>query len=101
MPFLTGENKARPHETLYWRFGNQWAVRHGDMKLVQAKDGGPKPLLIDLAADIGESRDLTAEQPERAAELLALYQRWDAEQAAPTGGQEKAGRRGKRRMRAE
>ena len=34
LPYLTGKNEARPHETLYWRFGNQWAIRHGDWKLV-------------------------------------------------------------------
>ena len=33
-PFVTGANPARPHPTLYWRYGAQWAVRHGDLKLV-------------------------------------------------------------------
>ncbi len=33
-PYLLGQNATRPHETLYWRYGEQWAVRHADWKLV-------------------------------------------------------------------
>ena len=50
-PFLTGANSARPHETLYWRYGPQWAVRHGDLKLVVSKGGSGKPELYDLWLD--------------------------------------------------
>ena len=38
-PYLTGERSDRPHETLYWRFGDQWAVRHGDWKLLVGRGG--------------------------------------------------------------
>jgi arylsulfatase A-like enzyme len=34
VPFLTGKATGRPHETMFWRFGDQWAVRNGDWKLV-------------------------------------------------------------------
>jgi arylsulfatase A-like enzyme len=82
LPYLTGEKSDRPHETLYWRFGPQWAVRHGDFKLV--KGNGQETLgLYNLAADIGESKDLAAAQPEKAAELKALYDKWNAEQSEP------------------
>ncbi len=91
LPFLTGENKGRPHETLYWRFGEQWAIRHGDWKLVKGNGGGPEPLLANLANDIAESKDLSAEQREKAKELKALWDKWNAEQAAPVAGKE-AGR---------
>ena len=37
LPYLTGKNTGKPHETLYWRFGEQWAIRHGDWKLVVAQ----------------------------------------------------------------
>jgi arylsulfatase A-like enzyme len=83
LPYLTGENKARPHETLYWRFGPQWAVRHGDFKLVVAKGGSGQPELYDLAADIGESKDLAKDQPEKVKELQSLYDAWNKEQAEP------------------
>jgi arylsulfatase A-like enzyme len=82
LPHLTGKNAERPHETLYWRFGPQWAVRHGDYKLVKG-NGQETPGLYNLAADIGESKDLAAAEADKAAELKALYDKWDAEQADP------------------
>ena len=84
MPFLTGANKSRPHETLYWRFGKQWAVRQGDMKLVVANGGSGQPELYDLAADFGESKDLASAQPEKVKELQSLWNTWSAEQADPS-----------------
>lgn len=100
MPFLTGENKERPHETLYWRFGDQMAVRHGDMKLVKGNGGGPAPELYNLAADISESKDLAGELPDKAAELKALWDKWNAEQAPSNAPKEKDGqapKKGKRK----
>lgn len=88
LPYLKGENAARPHETLYWRFGDQWAVRHGDLKLVVGNGGGTEPELYDLAADIGESKNLASEKPEEAKQLLALWQTWNAEQAPSAAGKE-------------
>ena len=83
LPYLTGANKGRPHETLYWRFGPQWAVRQGDMKLVVSKGGSGQPELYNLADDFAESKDLAAAQPEKAKELQALWNKWSAEQAEP------------------
>jgi arylsulfatase A-like enzyme len=94
LPYLTGENlaggnKAKPHETLYWRFGEQWAIRHGDWKLVV----GNEPMnpatkqksaeLINLAADLSETKNLAAEQPAKVKELQMLYAAWNAEQKDP------------------
>ena len=45
LPYLEGKNTAAPHETLYWRFGEQMAIRQGDWKLVRydpAADGEAK-----------------------------------------------------------
>ncbi len=82
LPFLTGANTGRPHETLTWRFGQQWAIRHGDWKLVASRiDGNDQPRLFNLAEDIGEAKDLAASQPEKAKELKAIWDRWNAEQA--------------------
>ncbi|MFO0891918.1 MAG: sulfatase-like hydrolase/transferase [Isosphaeraceae bacterium] len=83
LPFLKGDRTDRPHETLFWRFGSQWAIRHGDWKLVVAREGTGKPELYDLAMDIGERHDLAGEQPEKARELKRLWDRWNAEQAPP------------------
>jgi arylsulfatase A-like enzyme len=82
LPYLTGENAARPHETLYWRFGEQWAVRHGDWKLVASRIDGKEPRLFNLAEDLGEAKDLLAAQADKAKELRALWDRWNAEQSS-------------------
>ncbi len=84
MPFLTGTNKARPHETLYWRYGPQWAVRHGDLKLVVSKGGSGDPELYNLSTDFAESKNLASTQPEKVKELQALWDKWSAEQAEPS-----------------
>lgn len=83
LPYLKGEVTAAPHDTLYWRFGEQWAIRKGDWKLVVNKIDGPEPRLFDLAKDIGEATDLLAKQPEKTRELKALYDAWNHEQMAP------------------
>ena len=38
LPHLRGEATAAPHESLYWRFGPQKAVRKGNWKLVDWRD---------------------------------------------------------------
>ena len=81
MPYLTGKLTSRPHQTLYWRYGPQWAIRHGDLKLVVSKGGSGQPELYDLATDIGESKDLASDQPAKVKELQALWDKWSAEQA--------------------
>lgn len=104
-PYVTGKDKARPHQTLYWRYGPQWAVRDGDMKLVVSRGGSGKPELYNLAADIGESKDLASAQPAKAKELQTLWDKWSAEQAAPSApdapGGGKAGKNGKKKKNAE
>jgi arylsulfatase A-like enzyme len=84
IPYLTGKKQGRPHETLYWRFGPQWAIRQGDLKLVVAKGGSGNPELYDLASDLGESKDLAAAQPEKVKELQATWKKWSDEQAEPS-----------------
>lgn len=84
LPYLKGEKTTRPHETLYWRFGEQWAIRHGDWKLVKARGGGPKPELYHLGKDPFESKDLAAEQPETVQTLQTMWNTWSKEQAEPS-----------------
>jgi len=95
LPYVTGANKARPHETMYWRYGPQWAVRHGDLKLVVSNGGSGKPELYNLASDVSESNDLAASQPEKASQLQALYATWSKEQAEPSAPDGPAGKKGK------
>lgn len=83
LPYLTGEKKGQPHETLYWRFGDQWAIRRGDWKLVRSRIDGPQPQLFNLKDDIGEATDLSEKEPERVKQLHAAWQAWNAEQKEP------------------
>jgi len=91
LPYLTGNRPDPPHETLYWRFGKQWAVRHGDWKLVVASGGSGRPELYHLPVDIGENTDLASRHPEKLTELQALYDRWNIEQAEPLAPLENPG----------
>jgi len=94
LPYLSGEKKGMPHETLYWRCrtrNNNYAVRHGDWKYVYATEGteqpGPKQtpardMLFDLAEDVGETTDLSEQHTEKLRELKAMFAKWDAEMDA-------------------
>jgi arylsulfatase A-like enzyme len=84
LPYLSGDKAGAPHEALYWRLGRQMAIRQGDWKLVRydaTVDGmrgqftGPK--LYNVAADIGESNDLTEKEPEKAVALQAAWDEWN------------------------
>ncbi len=83
LPYLTGNEKGPPHEALYWRFGQQMAIRKGDWKLVRydlATEGGTGTSvakLYDLNADPGEATDLSAKHPEKVAELQAAWTEWN------------------------
>ena len=77
LPYLTGQNNAPPHQTLYWRVcgGKGYAIRHGDWKLVHdvCMD---KPMLYNLAKDLGEDQNLIKSNPEKFEHLQRLYQAW-------------------------
>jgi arylsulfatase A-like enzyme len=110
LPYLEGKEQSPPHQSLFWRFGQQWAVRDGDWKLVASRIDGFKPQLFNLAEDIGEANDLTAKHPEKVAELKAEWGEWNAgnvpaKWTTPNpnkkpGAKGRAGRRGRKAARA-
>lgn len=81
--YLHDEKKQPLHEALFWRFGKQYAVRHGDWKLLVSLKGDGKPELYNLRDDIGEENDLASKEPARVAELQALYDAWNAKNIPP------------------
>jgi arylsulfatase A-like enzyme len=100
MPYLTGKNTGTPHEALYWRFGAQTAIRKGDWKLVRHNDG--KDLeLYNLAADIGESKDLAKAEPGKFAELKADWDKWNSELEKPRWGPPNQARQQQRQQRQQ
>ncbi len=78
MPFLTGQNKGAPHETLYWRWSSQAAIQEFPWKLIQL--GDRERLLFNITTPEGENiqRNLIKEQPELAARLQAKLTAWCA-----------------------
>jgi arylsulfatase len=69
-PILRGETRE-PHDTIYFHFGTDRALRQGRWKLVSAKLGRWE--LYDLDEDRTELNDLSAEQPERVAAMAAEW----------------------------
>ena len=95
---LRGEKDSSPHDALYWRFGQQMAIRQGDWKLVRydpvvdgEKGRATDAKLYNLANDIGESHDLIDEEPEKAKALQAAWDKWN-ESNVPRYGAKAAAR---------
>lgn len=99
LPYLDGKNQAAPHEALYWRFGTQMAIRKGDWVLVRPSLGkgeyenvAKTPMLFNLAKDIGQENDLAKQHPDRAREMQADWDRWNATLMAPRWPATKGGK---------
>lgn len=99
LPLVLGEDSAEPHDALFWRFGEQRAVRAGDYKLVrydltaEGKRAKRKPMVSDwklynLREDIGETKDLAASMPDQVKELQQLWKKWDEKNVPPHNSQE-------------
>jgi arylsulfatase A-like enzyme len=99
LPFVSGEKAGSPHQALFWRFGQQMAIRSGDWKLVRyvkAADGEKstsgrrlpsapvtETMLYNLANDIHEDKDLAAKMPEKVKELQTMWDEWNKLNIAP------------------
>jgi len=81
LPYLSGENDARPHDLLFWKMGAREALRSGDWKLVQnaRRSSGPSWELYNLADDLREANDLAGEKPGKVAELAEAYRQIERE----------------------
>ncbi len=90
LPYLTGEKTGDPHAALYWRFGQQIAIRAGDWKLVKGTGmPGIKPAaaggkadttgaeLYNLKDDLSEKTNLAERNPDKLKELAAMWDQWN------------------------
>ena len=83
MPLLTREKPSLDRDAIYWHYphyGNQGgtpsgAVRCRDWKLIEFFEDG-RLELYNLAADISESRNLAAAEPDRAAQMHQMLRTW-------------------------
>lgn len=80
VPYLSGENDNAPHETLYWRWIAQAALREGKWKYLR---GGAREYLFDLDADCEEKHNLLKQRPEVAQRLQGKLAAWAEEQNPP------------------
>lgn len=71
------ENEKLPRRLLFWDVRGSRAVRSNQWKLIEDKKGNVQ--LYDLASDPGEKKDVTKQNPEIAAELLAAVKAWKDE----------------------
>jgi len=84
LPALAGGDIERP-VPLYWRWDGKVAWREGDWKIV-VDEKLEKPELYDLSADVAETTNLAAREPERLSAMmrrLAAYQA-EVEAEGPT-----------------
>lgn len=87
LPSLEGKTTTPPHEALFWRFGEQKAVRQGKWKLVDWRDFSAKKYsgwqLYDLSSDLSEEHDLASQHPDIVAQLTQRWEAWNARNMAP------------------
>ncbi|HEY2574428.1 MAG TPA: sulfatase-like hydrolase/transferase, partial [Verrucomicrobiaceae bacterium] len=97
LPYFSGEKSGAPHDALYWRFGEQMALRMGDWKLVRydinadTQTGGRRQPVTDfklynLASDIHEDHDLAAANPAKVKELQEKWNTWNHSNVKPLWG---------------
>ncbi|MDR9829755.1 sulfatase-like hydrolase/transferase [Vibrio sp. FNV 38] len=81
VPFVNGEREGeRPHDVMYWRRANDYAIRAGDWKLAYntyERDGEPE--LFNLETDMFERNDLSKRYPKKKLELQRMFDQWDHE----------------------
>lgn len=76
LPYITGKNEETPHDTLYWKFDKQWAIRKGDWKLSRHETKGVR--LYNLKEDPSEKNDRSGDYAEKVSQLTAAWNEWDA-----------------------
>ena len=76
LPILTG-GKRKPHDALFWQYGQGKAVRTGDWKLVKFGDSDWE--LYNLKEDRTELNNLVKQHPQKVSQMSALFQQWREE----------------------
>lgn len=85
LPALRGENTKPLHKNLFWSWAKpgrpeEWSIRHGRWKLLRSRQGVE---LYDLEDDIGETKNLARQDPERLQNLLKTFKQWRGQLPPP------------------
>jgi arylsulfatase A-like enzyme len=80
MPLLKGGSQPVRENAISHSSAGVATLRNGEWKLLAAPEpkagpGAPPVQLYDLAADLGETRNLAKEKPELVVEMLALMEK--------------------------
>src|SRR5690606_2879046 len=73
LPQLLGEQEATNERTLYWKTGQMYAVRKGDMKLLVNRNDNSLEL-YDLNGDFRETNNIYEKQQEITRQLLQVLE---------------------------
>ncbi len=82
LPYLTGQKTGAPRDTLIWRSDQYQAILSKGWKM-QRSDLPKKTRLYHLTKDPTEQKDVSAQYPEKIAELSAILAAHNAQQAPP------------------
>jgi len=74
---LHSETAKSDYKDMYWAWGNQWAVRDGDWKLIGNKDRSLS--LHNIAEKNPEQKNYIKEKPELVKRLKAMHDVWAKE----------------------
>jgi len=83
LPFISGANSGRPHQTLFWRSGDYATLLDGDWKLQVMDKPFAKQWLYNLASDSTEKTNLATSNAAQAAALVAELRGMSAKQHKP------------------
>ncbi len=82
IPYVTGEDVTKPHDTLFWRTGYYQVVLSNGWKM-SVSDRPDKVWLYNLTTDPTEQTNVADSNPAKVAELQALLDAHNAQQAEP------------------
>lgn len=85
LPLLQDERVKSRHDQLYWRQGGRAALREGSWKIVSPnrKNSIRNWELYNMDSDIGETRNLAADHPDKLSELVEAWESLDNQMATP------------------
>lgn len=82
LPALLGTSALPPHDNLFWRSCETFAVRKGKWKLFRSTTND-RSWLFDLDVDPGETTDVSLDFPQITSQMISDYNTWDAQMIPP------------------
>ncbi|WP_088323804.1 sulfatase-like hydrolase/transferase [Polaribacter tangerinus] len=81
LPYVKGEKKCNPHETLFWRKLEESAVRKGNFKMIHLQNYGA--VMYNLNKDLGEINDISKQNKSQLDSMFLSYHIWQQEMKTP------------------